>query len=341
MSKTLAKLLNQPEPDIKSVVEQLETLSGYPSQDVRLIADIRFKSRQKIAELDLDPDDTTAHELYHALLTRYQTDALRLDDAIGAGAKFGPARRSKLAVELTESLLSSQEVWALKPSVSKKLLQKHPPKKIMKLLNYRSITSLLKREPVTEILLAASVLESAAWQRSLARAAGQLATTNWVWQRLKIARLPSRRFDSVAESTLAVSSRFAGAAGLWPSRSLNQVPVLTMCLLLISVAETLGLKPSSQTIANLHPRLVWWSDNSYLIVQVDDEPISFNIRDLAFSHLRLADHPQRSLEWGRQSLWSELMRRYQVDDPADEPNLQLGLVRNASLPKIIMDHYQG
>jgi hypothetical protein len=63
-----------------------------------------------------------------------------------------------------ERMQIPKNAWVLKHSVARKLLKATPPKKVMKQLNYRSVDSMLKREPIAEIYGAIRILETGAWQ---------------------------------------------------------------------------------------------------------------------------------------------------------------------------------
>lgn len=67
MGRFLQKLLNAPEPLFTVGIHQLEKATGHSGVDTRLIADITHKAHDVMRQLNLNPADTTAHELYQAL----------------------------------------------------------------------------------------------------------------------------------------------------------------------------------------------------------------------------------------------------------------------------------
>lgn len=67
MGRFLQKLLNAPEPLFTVGIHQLEKATGHSGVDTRLIADITHKAHDVMRHLNLNPADTTAHELYQAL----------------------------------------------------------------------------------------------------------------------------------------------------------------------------------------------------------------------------------------------------------------------------------
>src|SRR5687767_11980785 len=83
MSNLLSDLLGATEPLFSMSVKQLETASGLPGSDVRLIAEIVGKVHIKTKELKLDPKDTTPQELYHALINKVRVHDEHLAKQIG------------------------------------------------------------------------------------------------------------------------------------------------------------------------------------------------------------------------------------------------------------------
>src|SRR5262249_26011319 len=83
MSKALAQLLDQPQTVAESAIAKLEHLSGYQSTDVQLLSEITTKVRAKTKQLGLDPNDTTAEELYHSLQAKLRNDNERFAEKAG------------------------------------------------------------------------------------------------------------------------------------------------------------------------------------------------------------------------------------------------------------------
>lgn len=78
MAKYLQRILNAEEPKFTSGLTKLEKATGNSGVDTRLIADITEKSHKIMRHLQLDPNDTTGHELYNALLAavRHESDKI-------------------------------------------------------------------------------------------------------------------------------------------------------------------------------------------------------------------------------------------------------------------------
>jgi hypothetical protein len=151
MSKKLSELLYEPEILVESAIKKLEHLSGFEGTDIRLLGEVNNKTRAKLAELGLDPDDTTGPELYNALLAKAEQDESRLN-----------LETDQLIRQISRAHKSYQ-VYALKQSVAKELLRNHPPRKLMKVLSYRSVESMLRRENICALFAYVADVESPRW----------------------------------------------------------------------------------------------------------------------------------------------------------------------------------
>lgn len=82
MAKALQRLLGNDSPNFSTSMHLLERSTGHDGVDVRLIGDILEKSHAVVRELGLDVADTTARELYMALVNyvaKYPSAPLLLD----------------------------------------------------------------------------------------------------------------------------------------------------------------------------------------------------------------------------------------------------------------------
>jgi ribosome assembly protein YihI (activator of Der GTPase) len=73
--KRIARILGEDEDRVATLVNALEEKNGFPSHDVRYLAENVQKIHSKITDLGLDPDDTTGEELFHALLVKFEKDS--------------------------------------------------------------------------------------------------------------------------------------------------------------------------------------------------------------------------------------------------------------------------
>jgi hypothetical protein len=311
MSKALSRVLEQPEEAIAHAIARLEEKNGYPSHDVRASADNIQKIRRKMQELGLDPDDTTAAELYHSLLVKFQTDARKFDEHFGMfSASYD--QKIKLAVELVAGSAELPERWVLKPTAAKKLLRQHPPKQLMKRLRYRSVESFIKRQNIAEVYLAIEFVESAAWNKAHFKLASELETTAFEMRQLKLQALKSN-WGPFRSDDVYVSSGDYGVLGLSPGENLWSASLLMMVVLLL---DKVGAKSSSA--AKLSPAAAWWSETDHLIADLAGTPVSLNLKDIALNHAAKAEAEAAERSGGQRHFWKDLIGRYENQLPAEE-----------------------
>lgn len=165
MNTMLSQLLDAQEPMFSTALKQLEEDSGHPSADIRLTAEIVGRVQLKTKELGLDPEDTTAQELYYALEQKVANDNKRITKEL-LGLPEDTTIIRELVPPIVSIVISSKvpkRAWVLKRSVAKRLLKKMPPKQMMAHLGYRSIDSMLKNEPFDEMYTALRFSEGEDW----------------------------------------------------------------------------------------------------------------------------------------------------------------------------------
>lgn len=162
MSK-LARLLEAKEPLFSLALRDLEKITGQKSIDVLLLTEIMHKLHNRMRRLDLDIADTAPKELHRALENRLVRDIDRLTRMVGGKDDGDVAHLVPLIIKAAEKVDINRKCWALKRSVAKDLLREKPPQKMMEHLGYRSIDSMLKREPFDEMYSALRFSEGSDW----------------------------------------------------------------------------------------------------------------------------------------------------------------------------------
>jgi hypothetical protein len=194
MTRYLSQSLGAPEPAFGHSIEELERASGRPSADIRLSSEIMQRVRTKLAELGLDPSDTTGPELYNALHERLKHDELTVRHTLNIALD---ASANEVLTSVQQFLTkhdAPKRCYALKLSVAKRLLKKKMPKAVMKALGYRSVDSLLKHEPVAQILALAELAESATWLRAYHAQYAKLSPTDFESREIAIFAPQSQRW---------------------------------------------------------------------------------------------------------------------------------------------------
>ncbi len=313
----LAKLLDESEAEVSALIMNLEHRNGLPSHDVRHIAEVHQRVRSKLAELNLDPDDTTAQELYQALLIKFEADSRDFDAAFGM-ADEGFNQKTAAAAKLLRASGRLPRLWALKNKAAKELLAGHAPKQVMKFLGYRSTASLLKRENITELFIAAQLLESDTWQKRQARLVSKLEPTAFELREMEIVELDYAKWSGVeAEGNVVVSDETASLA-LWPSEQTDQAPLLSISLLLIETLQSYGgQKLEAADILPADSIVSWWNDMDHLIADLDGGRVSLNLHDVGGNWLGGSDFENRSLRKARSSYWHRLIEKYDNQDDVE------------------------
>lgn len=200
MCKALAEFLGVENPLFLVGVHQLEAASGNPGNDVRLYAEIIRKSHQKIRELGLDPKDTTVEELYHALQELVKKHDGFLARRLGAKDPMDVEDVLERIVIFVNKLKIPKSVWALKPASAKRMIKLTPPKKVMRQLGYRSIDSMLRREPIGELYVAMRFVESQEWLQSFTRKYKHLSPSDFETRDIDFILLDPTKWGVTAET---------------------------------------------------------------------------------------------------------------------------------------------
>lgn len=244
MTKLLSQLLGAHEPTFSLGLRELERAGGGSAEDVRLSGDIVRARRRALHQLGLDPEDTTARELYAALMQRVKEDSQIFESLLQAGGT-GDGNRMPDVAHLVTRLVGANHVFTMKPAVSKRLLRLHPPKKALKALGYRSIDSVLKHEPCAVLFAAASIVESASWSKAMYGEYKRLAPSDFEQQAVRVIAPQGARWHALAQQYTArhrhnvVAFRELGAVVMLPAHhvSLPAAPLAAALVVLQAVND--------------------------------------------------------------------------------------------------------
>jgi hypothetical protein len=309
MSRPVSQIIEHPHNKVTRLIEQLERINGYPSHDVRLTAENIQKTRAKIVELGLDPDDTTGEELYEALKTKFLDDSRKFDEHFGVHGLSFDEKASK-AIVLVSRNANLPDNWVLKTSAVKNLLRQHPPKRTMKQLNYRSLDSFLKRENLAEIYLAAEILESGNWNKKQRQLVSALDSTAFERRPMVLLALSSHKWGLI-NGDYEVYSNDYGVLALLPSQELKQTSLLHLVVSLLDELSEFQPLELSQLASSLSPAAAWWADSDALVANKEGEPISFNLKDVADNYNQQLTYGERSNHKGQKSFWQNLLNKYE------------------------------
>ncbi len=230
MSKTLATLLDKPETIISAAINKLEDLAGYPSADVRLIAENHSKVRSSIKQLGLDEKDTTPEEFYYALLAKFEHDSREFADLLGLSGTQNPDRILRITARFINKSSAANEVWSLKNTSAKALLRTSVPRKLMKHLNYRSLDSMLKRENSAELIAALPAIESKRCVKTFWKAFSKLSTSDFELRSARIIIMTRQKWGEIKTPDAMVAAPHVGAVIAWSTPNVQRTSMVGLIL---------------------------------------------------------------------------------------------------------------
>jgi hypothetical protein len=206
MTRFLSEALEAREPFFRTSLNRLEAANGHPNTDIRFTTEVQTAVQIKLRELGLDPHDTTAEELYHALQERIKADDSRLTKTLRTRAATHVSADGDVVagmIHALQELPDSKRCFALKGSVLKSLIKNQPPKNAMKRLGYRSLDSFLKHETPVLQLTAAWLSESAVWQHRLVEQYKKLRPSDFEDRKITLLQPASARWQRLAAEVVA------------------------------------------------------------------------------------------------------------------------------------------
>jgi hypothetical protein len=198
MTKYLSTVLGENEQQFARRIEKLEKTTLQTGIDVQLTSEIRYELARKLRELGLDPSDTTTEELTRALFIKAEQAEQHVRSYIGAGSITSSVDILQKVSKKFTGYAKKQNVWAIKRVTLKKIFAELPPTKTMKVLKYRSLPSLLKRESVTELYALAHLIESDTYKSKLAQRLKKLENKDFEELPLELICVNKARWHAIA-----------------------------------------------------------------------------------------------------------------------------------------------
>lgn len=239
MSRVLAELLGSTEPAFRQQIQRLEQAAGRPAADIRLATQVVNETRAKIRELGLDPQDTTGKELFQALQVRLREDEARIRDRLGVLAAGSPTEVLEAVRHRLEKSDLHKQVFVVKRAALRQILKTLQPKATMKVLGYRSLDSMLKHEPVPQLLAASLLVESKEWHRKRIEAYKKLSPRDFESRAISVHVPTAKQWPRLAEKHISesyhniLSLPEVGAVVLLPMK--QDLPGLAITTVLLSV----------------------------------------------------------------------------------------------------------
>jgi hypothetical protein len=303
MTKFLSEALGAVEPVFSRSIQQLEQAAGRPGTDIRLTADIMQRTRTKIADLGLDPSDTTGPELYSALQQRLKDDELTARQALGLSETSSADDILTSTTQFLAKQDTAKSYFALKASVAKRLLKKKPPKAAMKRLGYRSVDSMLKHESAAQVYAAAVIAESNSWHRAFREQYSALRPSDFEARKLALTHPTTKRWHQLAHDYVAaahhnlLSFPELGAIVLLPLD--EAVDGLVITTLLLAAEELNGIRSHSsyaklQQVKPDFGKLIGKSSVSepYTTAELAGQPVPWRMIQRYYARFAGTYHPE-------------------------------------------------
>lgn len=242
MSKLLVDLLGAQERDFKRVIDRLERATLQSAEDIKLVLEIKQLIHSKTVELGLDGQDTTARELYFALRARLIQDDTILAKQIGIMDVDDQNIIAQRIATAATNLLKNEKVLCMSVAGVKKALLAVPPKKTMRLLKLRSLTSVLKRSDARILYALALRIEDVSWHTQIHAKIQRLPAKDIDWQAVEVIAISDQWHDKIAKimhkNGMFITAAEAGVIVVMPLVKCPIAGATTMALgLIVQVAE--------------------------------------------------------------------------------------------------------
>jgi hypothetical protein len=246
MSRLLAELLGADKRSYDKIVYRLEHITLRPGVDTRLTAEIITQTREKSRRIGLDPADSTARELYYALLSKADRDGECLRKKLHIDDQTKPAEAARIIAAESQKLINKDIVICLQPATVKKILKAVPPKKTMRALKFRSIESVLKREDPLALYALAKRFEGDSWHSQIQARLKRLQARDVHEHAAQVLSLPEEwliKLSNYSYDTVLQSVPETGTILLLPSIPLKtRGSVLLTVSLVLQAAQRLSIE---------------------------------------------------------------------------------------------------
>lgn len=301
MTKLLSDLLETDELQFKRSIANLERVNGYNNQDIRFSEFLLRQIDEKIRLLNLDPRDTTNHELYLALQNKIKED----DELIIAKLRTMAAKHISAEGNIHEGMtyvlnkkFFNLKLFSLKSSKLKTFLLSNPPLRTQKMLHYRSANSMIKHEPIGLILLLAKQSEPKAWLKKYQYWLTTLTCLDFDYKRINVYSLNKPNYKTAINwlekqhqtvfmslematiTILPIDHYFRETAGLTTAslcfsfKYANEIIATSNYLKLNQVSSTFGVKVSTS-----------YNSNSSLLLSIFQQEVSWETFERFFNYI--------------------------------------------------------
>ncbi len=187
MTKFLEIALDQKNPNFHQGVLKLNKLAGQLNKDIQFTQFLKKNISQKISLLNLDPVDTSLQELYYSLKEKLIDDENHLAKSLRFLAAENISAEADLAkgfiLKLNQSV-GNLSILTAKPVFIRQILSKLQLSKTAKSLGYRSKSSMLKLEPIENIMIAFNQFETTSTLQSFKKSLKKISINDLDYKKL-------------------------------------------------------------------------------------------------------------------------------------------------------------
>jgi hypothetical protein len=205
----IADILQARQPDFAHEIEKMERLAGRPGADIKLSLKLRQSWPRAIKKLGLDPRDTSGEEFYEALKRKLHRDNQRISEMLGAKAEDTPEVLVKKITNYINKKIKMPDVWQFKGTFVRKAIKKHPPKLLMKAMGYRSVGSMLKREPLAEVIALARAIDGK-WYDKISEEYKKAEPTDIEQKKVKVLAVAQKRIVRINKTVQVHEGQVTG-----------------------------------------------------------------------------------------------------------------------------------
>ncbi len=187
----IAKILRADKDSIRLLEERLGALTGKKSVMEKIVVENEEIIRERLDCLGLGRN-LNAKQVYDALISKIEADNGKLFMAFGEPSAVSPEDWQRV-LEIARSVYGKPKGFFLKKEKAIEFLQKNPPEKILKALNYESVNEMLKKEDVFEIFSALRFVEGNEWlNKNFFKQYENLSPKDFEEREVKVLALPER-----------------------------------------------------------------------------------------------------------------------------------------------------
>lgn len=206
MTRILREIIGGREPTFSARIQQLEQLTGKRTVDIELTAEMLSKLADITRKLQLDPNDTTPEEIYSALIHK----AKEHDELL----RNSYQQNVKSLINKINHHPNTVSIPVIKQSKLRSIIGENPPKKVMSILGYRSVASLLKRSDINQVLVGAFMHESITWHRAFSKRVKRCTTSDITLEPPKIIAVDKKLLKNYTKPFSIPYVQLAGIVGV-------------------------------------------------------------------------------------------------------------------------------